>query len=142
MLELFYLLGFESINLEALAARFKFSSSVRKFLEKAIELYQALQQKNDYIYFCLLIDRSLNYLELIKYFLNLDLIAKDLAQQIINSHAEFPMALLSPKDVISMVPAALISKTLADVRVWQIRHKIHDRNACLDYVENNLRAVK
>lgn len=140
--ELFYLLNFNAINLKLLVARFKFSAELRKFLEKINEIFVGLSENQDFVFFCLLIDRSADYLNIIKYFLSLNLIKAELAQQIIDTNLEFSKAIIEAHDVISIVPADQISKTLADVRAWQIRHKIHDRKACLEFVKNTRRPVK
>ncbi len=138
LIELLYLLDFSLENIKRIQARLKIGNAAKKWLMKALEVYALIHSNVDYVSYCLLIDRSPDFLVMIHFFEALNLLEEKLVQQIVAAHEKFPQALLNASDILHFVPAHTLSKVLVRAREWQIRNSISDRETMVDFVKKNV----
>ncbi|MBC7752802.1 MAG: CCA tRNA nucleotidyltransferase, partial [Moraxellaceae bacterium] len=67
LIELLFLRDFQIVHVQQLQARLKISHDAKKWLIKCVEINELIQKKSDFVQFCLLIDKSKNYLVLVHY---------------------------------------------------------------------------
>jgi Poly A polymerase head domain/Probable RNA and SrmB- binding site of polymerase A len=137
LIELLYFIGFNLDNIKRLQLRLKIGNDVKKWLMKTVEVNSLIEQKSGFVVFCLLIDRSKDFLILIRYFNALGLLEKSLFQQIETAHEKFPTSLVSAIDILHLVPAQMLSKVLMNAREWQILNEITERDSVLDYIRKS-----
>lgn len=137
LIEIFFLLGFQLENIKKIQTRLKISNDAKKWLMKCVEISDLVLQKSDFVPYCLLIDKSQDYLCLIYYFEALGLLDQSTFQAIISAHKNFPTPLIEARDILHLVPANTISKVLIYAREWQLKNAIMDRDQLMNHIRNN-----
>ncbi len=134
--EILFFIGFHDEAVEALQKRFKFSSVLKSWLLKLSHIQRFIDQSAEYFQYCLLIDKSEDYARAINCFAELGLLDDVLARHIIDTFNQHKIPLLEAKDIISLVPKNIISRTLSTVRIMQFQEKLSDFKSALNYVKN------
>lgn len=137
LIEILFLLGFQLENIKKIQTRLKISNDTKKWLMKCVEINDLVSQKSDFVPYCLLIDKSLDYLCLIHYFEALGLLDQSTFQLIISAHKNFPTSLIEAQDILHLVPVNTISKVLMSAREWQLKNAIIDRDLVMNHIRNN-----
>lgn len=139
LIELLFLRDFQIVHVQQLQARLKISHDAKKWLIKCVEINELIQKKSDFVQFCLLIDKSKNYLVLVHYFKTLNYLDENLFQKITETYKKFPTSMVIAQDFLTLVPVHQLSKVLIRAREWQLRNEIEDRDLVLDHIRKQLR---
>lgn len=134
-IELFFLLGINSDNLKKLQSRLKISNDSKKWLIKFLEIYNLAESQKDFVSFCLLIDKSQDYLVVIQFLGELGIIDDQLSKKIFETCRKYPQPLVKASDLLHIVPHAQLSKVLGQAREWQIRNEINDSRTVIEYIK-------
>lgn len=135
-IELLFLMGLTPENVLKIQSRLKIANENKKWLHKCVELNNLIEAQKDFVFYCLLMDKSADYAVLIRYFKALGLLDESTYDQIKKTSEKFPNSLIQAQDILHLVPVQTISKVLADAREKQLRGQILDRESLLNYIRN------
>jgi hypothetical protein len=136
LIEILFLLGLHADDVRKIQTRLKIGNDTKKWLMKCIEMNELVLSQADFVSYCLLIDKSQDYLVLIHYFEALGLLDQSTFQAVIETHKKFPISLVRAQDILHLVPAHTISKVLMSAREWQLRNGILDRDVVINHIRN------
>jgi hypothetical protein len=136
VIELLFLIGLEIDTVKKIQTRLKIGNDSKNWLLKCLDVKKISDEKSDFVSYCLLIDRSPDYLVTINYFKAMGILDENLFDQIVNTHKKFPASLIEARDILGLVPARTISKVLMEAREWQLRNAIVERDLVINYIIN------
>lgn len=140
LIEILFLLGFHIDHVKKIQTRLKIGNDVKKWLMKCVEINDLILAQADFVAYCLLIDKSQDYLVLIHYFEALGLLDQSTFQEVMETHKKFPISLVQAQDILHLVPAQTISKVLINAREWQLRNGVIDRDIVMNHIRNKDRS--
>lgn len=136
LVELLFLMGLSQDHIQKIQSRLKISNDTKKWLLKLVEMNDLILTQKDFVSYCLLIDKSQDYLTLIHYFEALGLLDQSTFQKVIDTHKKFPISLVQAQDILHLVPVQTISKVLIESREWQLKNSVVDRDQVIDHIRN------
>ncbi|MBC7457878.1 MAG: CCA tRNA nucleotidyltransferase [Bdellovibrionaceae bacterium] len=136
LFEILFLLGFEFDNVKKIQSRLKIGNDEKKWLMKCCEMAEVMKDRKDFVTYCLLIDKSPDYLVLIHYFKALGLLDESIYDQVVKANEKFPASLIKAQDILHLVPVQMLSKVLIYAREWQLRNQITDRDLVMNYIRS------
>ncbi len=140
LIEVLFLLGFDSEYVKKIQSRLKIGNDAKKWLLQMIEVNELILAESDFVAYCLLIDKSENFLVLIRYLEALGLLDESMCNQVVEAHKNIPYPLVKAQDILHLVPVQTISKVLMSAREWQLRNAITDRDLMMDHIRNKDRS--